>query len=43
MELLGEQVCEVENDEAKAVMVVQGCEALGCGATMAAMALHAHE
>ena len=28
MELLGERVCEVENNEAKAVMVVQGYEAL---------------
>ena len=39
MELLGEHVCEVENDEAKAVMVVQGCEALGGGGTMVAMEL----
>ena len=39
MELLGERVCEVENDEVKVVMVVQGCEVLGGGGTTVTMEL----
>ena len=36
---LGKRAREIENDEAKAVMVVQGCQALGGGGTTAAMEL----
>ena len=39
MELLGERVCEVENDEAMAVVEVQGYEALGDGGTTEVMEL----